>query len=111
MPDRYLANKLKWVKEAIRGWRRVEFEKENKVLRELKYKVNDLELQAESRCLNEFELKERRSCKQRILELEKMAKIDLMQKAKIKCVREETRILPFFTRLLKPKTGGKTFMG
>lgn len=42
VPDRYLANKLKWVKEAIRGWRRVEFEKENKALRELKYKVNDL---------------------------------------------------------------------
>ncbi|KAL4565980.1 hypothetical protein LXL04_030088 [Taraxacum kok-saghyz] len=55
-PDRYLVMKLKFLKDTIKAWRRVEYEKETKQLNELKEAVNDLDLQAESRILTDGEL-------------------------------------------------------
>ncbi|KAL4561276.1 hypothetical protein LXL04_033440 [Taraxacum kok-saghyz] len=42
-PDRYLFDKLKFVKEEIKIWRRAEFDKETKKLADLRVKVNDIE--------------------------------------------------------------------
>lgn len=102
-PDRYFSNKLKVVKEAIRNWRRVEFDKENRKLRELKDLVNNIELVAENKPLTNVEIEERRLNKQHILDLEKFAKLDLIQKAKIKWVCDEDENSWFFHNYLKIK--------
>nr|KAJ0208293.1 hypothetical protein LSAT_V11C500264970 [Lactuca sativa] len=58
----YLYDKLRFVKNDIKNWRRVEFEKENKALVDLKKLIHDLDLEAEATdriCLESpFELKE-----------------------------------------------------
>lgn len=43
----YLYDKLRFVKNDIKNWRRVEFEKENKALVDLKKLIHDLDLEAE----------------------------------------------------------------
>ncbi|KAI3708434.1 hypothetical protein L2E82_37603 [Cichorium intybus] len=83
-PDRYLSDKLRVLKESIQNWRRVEYEKENRKLLDLKEKVSTLDLEAESRVLNPMEVVTLRECKQQIFELEKLAKADLLQKSKVK---------------------------
>ncbi|KAL4560863.1 hypothetical protein LXL04_033019 [Taraxacum kok-saghyz] len=44
-PDKYLKDKLRSVKEALKSWRRVTFEKEHKTLLDLKLKVDSIELE------------------------------------------------------------------
>ena len=44
-PDRILSDKLRAVKQAIKSWRRVQFEKESKELFDLKKKVDEIEIE------------------------------------------------------------------
>ena len=55
-PDRYLSNKLKFLKDEIRRWRSIESEKENKAFIDLKEKVINLDLAVGLRLLIETEL-------------------------------------------------------
>lgn len=102
-PDRYLSDKHKFVKEAIRVWKRVEFDKECKDLVGLRTKVNDIEMLAESRLLSDCEVETRSNYKEKIIELENMAKLDLEQKTKIKWLADGDENTSFFHKSLKSK--------
>lgn len=67
--DRYLLDKLRWVTEAIKNWRRTEFDKENKAILDMKRKVNDLKLEAECKILSDRELADRKECKRKVKEM------------------------------------------
>lgn len=101
--DCYLSDKLKFVKEAFKRWNNSEYEKENKILFDLKKTVNDLDNDAGSRSLSFEEIAKMRDCKSHMLELEKMAKMDLMQKYKIKWLTDEDENSKFFHHSLKVK--------
>jgi len=83
-PDRLLLNKLKFLKEEIKSWRRIEHEKETKDITDLRKVVSDLDLAAESRTLDSDELNLLRNSKLKIVEQEKLDKMDLMQKSKVR---------------------------
>ena len=76
-PDRYLSEKLKFVKEAIKEWKWNDFDKEQKLLAELRENVNSIELLAEDRSLTDVEIADRRDSKQKILEIEKRKNMDI----------------------------------
>lgn len=102
-PDMYLKAKLSYVKNAIRSWRRVESQKESGMLITLKNQVDKIDMEAESRELTTTEIALRRESKQKILELERFAKIDLQQKAKIKWVTDGDENTRLFHGFLKSK--------
>lgn len=83
-PDAYFAAKLKFLKAELRKWRAKEYPRELKDLTDLKSKIHNLDLLVESRSVNNAERVERREGFQRILELEKLATLDLKQKSRIK---------------------------
>ena len=62
-----------------------------------------MELEAESRFLTTCELANRRDWKHRILEMEKMAKLDLMQKSRVKWLCDGDENSRFFHCYLKAK--------
>lgn len=53
---------------------------------------------------------ERRVCKQKIVELEQFSKLDLIQKQKTSGFEMAAKILLFFMRLLKIRTGGRILL-
>ncbi|KAL4592668.1 hypothetical protein LXL04_005671 [Taraxacum kok-saghyz] len=101
--DRYLADKLRFVKQAIKDWRHREFDRENKELVDLKLKVDNIEMQAEERMLTSDELEERRNCKQRIQEHERMTRLDLQQKSRIKWIKDGDENSKFYHNFIKIK--------
>lgn len=74
---RFLLAKRKHTKKLICDWRASEHLKENDTLKLLKLKVDDLEKEAGSRMLTEVERCPWKKYKEKILELERMAKLDL----------------------------------
>ena len=83
-PDAYLAAKLRYLKNEIKKWRAKDHPKETEELMKLKHRVYELDITAETTRLSEVELEERRIGVQRIAELEKLAVLDLKQKARIR---------------------------
>lgn len=78
LPYAYLAGKLKAVKQAIKKWRRVEYEKELKELKEHKQKVEEYDRIAESRrSLLDLKKMDRSDRKQKIMEIETITWLDL----------------------------------
>nr|KAJ0219345.1 hypothetical protein LSAT_V11C300135580 [Lactuca sativa] len=82
-PDAYLAAKFRFLKNEIKKWRAMDHPKETEELLKLKSKVQELDIAAENNPLSELELQERRLGVQMIVELEKLAVLDLKQKARI----------------------------
>lgn len=82
--DKACATRLKAIKMAIKNWRNVEREKESKLLVYLKNKINDIEIQTESRALSDLEKQDRLLWKKELLDLELTKCLDLKQKARIK---------------------------
>lgn len=60
-PDGYLAAKLRFLKNEIRKWRAKESPKESDVLMREKSRVHELDTEAETRILSEYELEDRRT--------------------------------------------------
>ncbi|CAH1434334.1 unnamed protein product [Lactuca virosa] len=73
-PDKYLSDKLHFVKNAIKLWRRAEFDKENSALLELKKLVNDLDMEAEKRLLTSLEIAKLKESRIKITDMEKLKK-------------------------------------
>lgn len=95
-PDSYLKAKLKFLKKEIKKWRASDYPKEVKELHDTKKRVYDIDLAAEERELTESEIAERRAGFQRILELEKLAVLDIKQRAKIKWIIDGDENTAFF---------------
>lgn len=80
----YLKAKLKFVRKSIGKWHKLEFDNEAKKSMQWKSEVELLESYVESRVLIEYKVKTCRAHKSMIVELEKLAKQDIQQKAKIR---------------------------
>ncbi|XP_023759467.1 uncharacterized protein LOC111907886 [Lactuca sativa] len=102
-PDMFIKARLKHVKNRIRKWRQVDSNDESKLLLNSKTKVAELESIVEFRALTEDELLERRKCKTKISELEKFAKLDMQQKAKVKWLTDGDENTAFFHGSVKSK--------
>lgn len=70
-PDRYLSEKLHFVKNVIKEWKWNDSEKDNQELNNIRKRMNVLDALAEDRQLNQTEISEWRKNKQRLMELEK----------------------------------------
>ncbi|KAL4592069.1 hypothetical protein LXL04_005050 [Taraxacum kok-saghyz] len=103
-PNMFLKSKLKFVKNRIRNWKKADSIEESKILKSTKSKILEIEKDAESRNLSEAEISERRECKNKISELDRMAKLDLQQKAKINGLPTVMKTQPSFTAWSKAKT-------
>jgi len=102
-PDMFLMAKVKHVKKILCDWKNNERKKESGLLENLKAKVHELELQAENRILSESERANWREAKTKILELEKIEKMDVIQKAKVKWVKDGDENTKYFHSMLKNK--------
>lgn len=76
-PDSYLAAKLRYLKGGIKKWKKQSDKAENQEILQIKDDVAQLERLVESRQLTESELAIRNHGLQRILDLEKIAILDL----------------------------------
>ncbi|KAL7587442.1 hypothetical protein Lser_V15G40495 [Lactuca serriola] len=103
-PDRFLAAKLKILKNAIRDWTKVKSNTEHSILIQLKTKVEKLESIAEFRLLTEVERISWRDDKKKIMELERLKKLDMQQMAKIKWATDGDENTRFFHGTLKQKS-------
>lgn len=102
-PNMFLKSRLNYVKKAIRKWRLTESLQESKELANAKARIEELVQLDESRTLSESELLIKRGCKQKICELERFAKLDLQQKAKIRWVQDGDENTRFFHGTIKSK--------
>lgn len=94
---------MKFLKNEIKKWRASDYPKEVKELHDTKKRVYDIDLAAEERELTESEIAERRATFQRILELEKLAVLDIKQRAKIKWIIDGDENTAFFHRFVNNK--------
>lgn len=76
-PYSYLLLKLKYLKNKIKAWRRVDYPKEMHELMKLKERMVKLDSCVESRMLSDAELAERRDGFQKIIDIEKVKVFDL----------------------------------
>lgn len=83
-PDAYLAAKFQFLKNELKKWKARDHPKVMEELLKLKHSLHDLDIVAESKSLTESEIVERRLGFQRITELEKLAVLDLKQKARLR---------------------------
>lgn len=102
-PDTFLMAKLRFVRNEFSKWRNTETAKESKLLSQLKKRVVDIEVLAETRTLSVGELTKRRDCKGKIQELEYFARIDIQQKAKIRWISDGDENSRFFHNAIKIK--------
>ncbi|KAL4561321.1 hypothetical protein LXL04_033485 [Taraxacum kok-saghyz] len=110
-PDRYLSNKLRHIKNALKSWRRIECENQNREIIDLKKRVEKIELEPEIRLLSPNELEERRDWKRKILELENLNMMDIVQKARVKWLREGDDNNRFFHTSIKIKSRKRNIRG
>lgn len=75
---------MKWVKDATHTWKNDHVKKLGGQLAQPKVKILDLEKVAEKRTLSEEERISWKECKVNLIELERLEKLDLQQKAKVK---------------------------
>ncbi|KAL4575851.1 hypothetical protein LXL04_011938 [Taraxacum kok-saghyz] len=109
--DRYLSDKLRNLKKALRNWRRVECKKEDKDLVEMKKIVEALDQEAECRQLTNDEILKLKDGKAKIIRLEKFKKEDLLQKSKAKWIKDGDENSRFFHNSLKAKNRRITMHG
>nr|KAJ0218461.1 hypothetical protein LSAT_V11C300121630 [Lactuca sativa] len=95
-PDEALAAKLRIIKNAIKNWRRKEYEKEMKMFDGSKRRVLELDSNAESRNLSEAKISEWHEGKKKLIEMEDIRRLDLKQKSKVKWTVEGDEIANFF---------------
>lgn len=95
-PGRYLLAKLKSLKGEIRKWRSSDHPKEVLELQKLKTDLQKFDQEAEQKTLSSNDLSRRRFCMQRIGELEKMAALDIKQKARVKWLVDGDENTRFF---------------
>lgn len=93
-------NKLKELKKEIRKWRVLIKNKEASVLKELRTKVNIIEIKAESTTLEPQDIHDRTVIMKDIMELEHSKILDLKQKAKVKWAVEGVENSKFFHGLV-----------
>lgn len=101
--DRFLLSRLKHVKKALCVWGNSEYQKEKGVIKELRLNVERLEKAAELRPLSQQERTLWKEDKVKILELEKIANLDIRQKAKAKWICDGDENTKYFHGIIKSK--------
>lgn len=100
----FLKAKLHFVKKAISYLRKTDAANESNALIQLMKMVDELENLVELRTMSEEELTERRDNKAKICELEKLAKMNIQQKANICWLSDGDENTHFFHNTIKCKS-------
>lgn len=80
----FLAAKLRFQKNKLKIWRAKEYPKEMEDMKQIKKRVQDIDLCVEQRPFTDLEINDRRTTFQKIVEMDKMAILDMKQKSRIK---------------------------
>lgn len=107
--DRYLAAKLKFLKNEIKKWGATDYPKEVKELHRLKLRIQKLDVASESRELSKSESKERRLVFHKIAEQDKIATLDVKQKARIRGIVDSDVKTRFFHSFVNSKQQKKSY--
>lgn len=110
-PDTYLKSKLKFLKNEIKKWRASNHPKEMQEFQQIKVRMQELDLAAESWDLSNSKLEERRWGFKKTIELEKFALSDIKQRVKIKWTVDGDENSSFFHGFINNKKRKNTISG
>lgn len=110
-PDAYLAAKLKNLKDEIKKWKSKNDNIESLEVEKIKANISQLEKLTESRSLTDAELGSRNEGLRKILELEKLAVLDLKQRERVKWTVEGDENTKFFHGYINNKHMRNTIHG
>ncbi|KAF5760166.1 putative RNA-directed DNA polymerase [Helianthus annuus] len=111
LPDLALDVKLKWVKRRLKEWVFVrKADMESSYNTKLK-RLEELELAAEQRSLDQAELEERVECKSQVLETDRLKAMDMQQKSRVRWAKEGDENTKYFHGVMNANTTNNRIHG
>uniref|UniRef100_A0A251U4I0 Putative RNA-directed DNA polymerase, eukaryota, Reverse transcriptase zinc-binding domain protein n=1 Tax=Helianthus annuus TaxID=4232 RepID=A0A251U4I0_HELAN len=109
--DLALATKLRWLKNRIKEWVKVEKNRNDELYLSRKKRIEALEELAEERALNQVELDQRAEFKQYILEIDHGKMLDTRQKSRIRWALDGDENSCFFHSIVNANTSSNRING
>ncbi|XP_022004002.1 uncharacterized protein LOC110901483 [Helianthus annuus] len=110
-PDMALAVKLRWLKNHIKAWLKVERETSEGVYLDTKKRISILERMAEERALEEGELHEKAECINTVLEVDRRKHSDARQKSRARWALDGDEYSAFYHNVINSSISNNRING